>query len=117
MDFPHGTTVYRDRRPQIPNPVRPGDTIAGDWAEATTVTILRAFVGPPSTASRQDATRTASTATAALYVTDPIADIQIGDRIRCAAGTFYVNELPSALVNPFTGWQPAKEIPLDTTLG
>lgn len=117
MDFPHGVTVYRDRRKQIPNPARPGTTIPGDWANVDTITIPDAFVGSASASAMADATRTESTVTKSLYCTDPAVDVTIGDRIRTGGLTYYVNALPAADINPFTGWQPVKEIPLSTNLG
>ena len=76
-----------------------------------------------------DATRSQILTEKSLYLTDPAADVQPGDRIRrggtldentgiWSGGTvLYVNARPEADTSPFTGWQPVVEIPLDMSEG
>lgn len=56
-----------------------------------------------------------TTSTAVLTVTDPNADIRLGDRIRPepADGRMWeVSGFPNRDVNAFTGWQPTLEVQL-----
>lgn len=115
MQFPHGETVFRDRRPQIPDPYNPARTVPGEFEDGTTVTLSGCFVASSSSSNSGDATRNQILTSKSLYCA-PGADVQAGDRIRTASGTWYVNVLSSADVNPFTGWQPAREVPLDGAL-
>ena len=117
MEFDHGQTVYRERRPQIPDPYNPDKTVFGDWADAEETLLEDVFIASSSSAAVGDATRSQVLTTKSLYSTDPDVDVQVGDRILADSAVYYVNELPEADVNPFTGWQPVKEIPLDHTLG
>lgn len=117
MRFPYGETVYRDRRPMVPDQYNPDRTVPGAWSDADTIELEDAFIASSSSAAAQDATRSQVLQSKSLYLTDPTADVATGDRIRAGSAAFYVNEIPEADVNPFTGWQPAKEIPLDRTLG
>lgn len=115
MRFSHGETVYRDRRPQVSDPYNPARTVPGSWDDADTITLTKCFVASSSSSNPGNATRNQILTAKSLYCA-PSADVQPGDRIRTASGVWYVNELPSADVNPFTGWQPAREVPLDGTL-
>lgn len=117
MFFPHGETVHRDRRKPVPDPYNPDQLVPGPWDDVNTIDIPGAFVASSSSSAVGDATRSQVLSTKSLYCTDPDVDVKIGDRIRAGAATYYVNELPEADTNPFTGWQPVKEIPLDNTLG
>lgn len=117
MRFPHGETVERDRRPLIPDPYDPDGTVLGKWEDAETIEIEDAFVAASSSIAASDATRSQILTSKSLYCTDPDVDVQVGDRIRAGGREYYINELPEADTNPFTGWQPAVEIPLDSTLG
>lgn len=114
--FPHGETVYRDRAPQVPDPYNPEGATAGEFGDGVTITLHGAFVASSSSSSVTDATRGQVLNAKSLFCS-PKADVQIGDRIRTASGIWYVNELPTADVNPFTGWQPVREVPLDGSLG
>lgn len=117
MQFEHGQTVHRDRRKSIPDPYNPANPKPGPWSDADTIDLADAFVASSSSNASSDAIRSQVLSTKSLYVTDPYVDVQVGDRIRVGSSIFYVNEIPESDVNPFTGWQPVKEIPLDHTLG
>jgi hypothetical protein len=121
MQFPFGQTVIRERRPQIEDPHDPDHTIAGDWSDVgddDRLELEQAFVAPSSSAAAGDATRTQVLTTLSLYLTDPDADVLVGDRI-IAAGypPLYINARPEATQSPFTGWRPIVEIPLDLSEG
>lgn len=115
--FGFGQTVARDRRPQVADPYHPGHTVPGEWADATTVELDDAFLDKTSSSARSDGARSELASGFSLFLGDPDADVQVGDRIRAAGMTLYVNELPWSPQNPFTGWQPGREVPLDHTLG
>ncbi|WP_137843857.1 hypothetical protein [Microbacterium sp. 2FI] len=117
MSFAHGDTVYRDRRPLMTDPYNPDATVPGAWSDADTLVLTEAFVDDISSSTVSDGARSAISSGKALFLTDPDADVQVGDRIRAGDLTLYVNELPSSPKNPFTGWRPGREVPLDHTLG
>jgi hypothetical protein len=117
MEFPFGATVYRDRRPQVPHEYTPGETTPGSWDDASTIELPGAFVASSSSNAVPDATRSQILTAKSLYVTDPSVDVQPGDRIRAGAATYYVRVRPEADVNPFTGWQPLLEVPIEATEG
>lgn len=116
MDFPDGQQVFRDRRKLIPDPYNPDSTTPGDWDDPDTID-LEGFVASSSSSSMSDATRNQVLTSKSLYLTDPSADVLVGDRIRWGNSKMYVEALPSADVNPFTGWQPVVEIPLSGVAG
>jgi hypothetical protein len=117
MEFPFGVTVYRDRRKQVPDPYNPALTTAGDWDPEQTVELEQAFVASSSSTSVSDATRSQLLTSKSLFLSDPEADVRPGDRIRVGAAEYFVHVRPEADVNPFTGWQPAVEIPLELVEG
>lgn len=117
MRFPHGQLVKRDRRVPVEDPYNPDAEVPGSWDDAETIELEDAFVASSSVTAVQDATRSQILGAKSLYLTDVDADVQVGDRIRAGGRVYFVNEIPEADVNPFTGWQPAVEIPLDLTLG
>lgn len=126
MDFPSGQTVYRDRRATLTDQYNPARTIReADWDPALTIVLPGAFVASSSSLPRSDATRSQLLTEKSLYLSDPTADVVARDRIRVGgtkadltSGTPYLVEArPDADVNPFTGWQPAIEIPLTLTEG
>lgn len=124
MFFGNGVTVFRDRRPQVADPYNPARTEPGDWADATSVAIENAYVGPASSVAVADPTRNQVQEQLSLYCS-PTDDVRRGDRIReggtlddLSSGTAYlVEELPDAPRNPFTGWQPVLEVPLERVIG
>lgn len=117
MQFSHGQTVFRDRRAQIADPYDPSKTVPGAWTAAATVVLDGAFLDRTSTTAVPDAARSQKQSGFTLYLSDPGADVQVGDRIRANGMVLYVNEIPASPQNPFTGWQPVREVPLDHTLG
>lgn len=130
MEFPFGEQVVRERRQPITDPYDPDTQVPGSWGDPLDyIELEQAFVASSSSVARMDATRHQILTEKSLYLTDPAADVQPGDRIRRGgvldedSGTWsggellYVNVRPAADTNPFTGWQPVVEIPLDMAEG
>jgi hypothetical protein len=117
MQFPFGQTVYRDRARPITDPYDPEHVIAADWSDPDTITVLGAFVAAASSADSPTATRSQVITAKSLYCSNPLVDVQVGDRVRVGESTFAVRVKPEADINPFTGWQPVKEIPLEEVAG
>lgn len=109
--------MHRDRRKQIPDPYNLSKTTAGPWSDVDTIDLDEAFIASSSSDAVPDATRLELLTLKSLYCPDPSVDVMFGDRIRAGAKVYYVAADTTADVNPFTGWQPAKEIPLKNTEG
>lgn len=131
MDFPFGMTVYRLRAAAVPDPYSPSETVP-DWASPNVLPIPGAFVAQSSTSMLRTATREQALEAKSLF--DPIsADVRKGDRILVGSftpelpdgvtsipvGTEPVGSVytidgipPDADTNPWTGWSPPREIPL-----
>lgn len=117
MEFLFGQDVLRDRSPLIEDPYNPGKQIpSGDWDNATTITLEQAFVASSSSKPVASATRTQVLTEKSLFC-QPDADVRVGDRIRAGGVDYFVHAKPAADVNPFTGWQPIVEIPLEDVEG
>lgn len=125
MGFSHGETVYRDRRPLVTDTVNPQRQVPGAWVDAATIAIEGAYIGPASSRDASTATRDQTVTALSLFVTDTSVDVKKGDRIRVDgteedpdSGTAYmVIARPITDKNPFTGWSPVKEIPLELVEG
>lgn len=130
MEFPFGEHVVRERRVPVTDPYDPDATVPGSWGDPLVYLVLeQAFVASSSSAAPSSATRSQILTEKSLYLTDPAADVQPGDRIRrggvlnvdsgvwSGGDVLYVNVRPVADTNPFTGWQPVVEIPLDVSEG
>lgn len=118
MEFGAGETVIRERRQPVADPYDPTAQVPGTWEDPlATLTIENVFVASSSSTAPVDATRSQILTDKSLYCTDPDVDVRSGDRIRRGVEVFYVNVRPAADTNPFTGWQPVVEIPLDMTEG
>lgn len=128
MEFPFGELVVRERRQSVTDPYDPGAQVPGSWEDPLAYLPLDgAFVASSSSTAPVDATRSQILTEKSLYLTDPQADVRAGDRIRrggvldagvwSGGDVLYVNVRPAADTNPFTGWQPVVEIPLDMTEG
>ncbi|WP_431785376.1 hypothetical protein [Microbacterium maritypicum] len=130
MEFPGGETVVRERRQPVIDPYNPDARVPGSWEDPLAyLELVEAFVASSSSTAPLDATRSQILTEKSLYLTNPSADVKPRDRIR-RGGTLdedtgvwsggevlYVNVRPAADTNPFTGWQPVVEIPLDMTEG
>ena len=133
MEFPFGEQVVRERRQPVQDPYDPGNPasqVPGSWEDPLAYLELDdVFVASSSSTAPVDATRSQILTEKSLYCTEPSVDVQAGDRIR-RGGTFdedtetwsggevlYINVRPTADTNPFTGWQPVVEIPLDMSEG
>lgn len=128
IEFPHGVALLRDRRARADDPYTDGGTQRGAWDQSLTITLAAAFLGPSSGSFQQsEATREQLITATSLYLPNPSADVRPGDRIRLALTPFdppfgdcpplFVHVRPSAPTNPFTGWRPVAEIPLELVEG
>lgn len=118
MVFEHGETVYRDRRKPVVDPFNPDATKPGKWSDPLlTIPLAGAFVASSSSTAITSETRTQVITAKSLYCTDPDVDVVPGDRIRWGDSQLFVPARSEADVNPFTGWQPVVEIPLEETEG
>ncbi len=112
--FPHGQTVVRLRRKEILDPYSQQVTL-GDWSDPDRLTIYGAFVAQSSTARTDSATRTEMLESKSLFCA-PDADVQAFDRIEAGEAVYKIDGIPEADANPWTGWRPAREIPLERTV-
>jgi hypothetical protein len=88
-----------------------------DWTqEPDTLVIEGAFVASSSSVQSRQADRVQIITDKSLYC-EPGADVVALDRIKAGGVTYSVPAVPSADVNPFTGWQPVQEIPLEEARG
>ncbi len=118
MEFPFGESVTRERRKPIIDPYDPDSTVPGSWDDALDIIALPgAFIASSSSTDTGDATRSQILTAKSLYASNPDVDVRAGDRVRRGTEVFYVNARPEADTNPWTGWRPAVEIPLDMTEG
>jgi hypothetical protein len=117
MQFSHGQTVFRDRRRVTPNPYNPASNTPGSWeGELDTITIENAWVAASSSTGTASATRVQVITQKSLFC-QPGEDVAPGDRIRADGVAYDVPAKGSADVNPFTGWQPVAEFPLEEVDG
>lgn len=116
MEFEYGQTVTRDRRKLIPDPYNPERMIPGPWSDVDSSDIEQAFIASSSSTPVSSATRTQTLTEKSLYC-QPDADVRAGDRIRAGGEVYFVHAKPAGDVNPFTGWQPVVEIPLENAEG
>ncbi len=116
MDFGHGATVYRQRARQVLDPYSQ-KPIPADWTNPDELALDGAFVASSSTAVTATATRTQVLEAKSLYLDDPDADVREGDRIRVGGLIYTIDGFPAADMNPFTGWQPVRELPLTRSKG
>ncbi|MEO5919930.1 MAG: hypothetical protein ABIQ01_02190 [Pseudolysinimonas sp.] len=125
IEFSHGQTVHRDRRPMIASPTNPARQVPGDWSDATSIALEDAFVASTSSTALANATRSEILTSKSLYLTDATADVKEGDRIRVGGelddlttGTHYqVPARPEGDTSPFTGDHLVTEIPLENVKG
>lgn len=121
MDFLNGQTLYRHRYPLIPDPYNPTSKTSDYSANPVTIPLQAAFISSSSSVAGRDATRAQILTEKSLYLRDVMADVQVGDRIGTTDvptdAEYQLDVIPVADVNPFTGWQPVKEIPLEGVTG
>ncbi|RRD61633.1 hypothetical protein [Leucobacter sp. OH1287] len=115
------SSVYRWRRPLLPDPYNPDRKRRGSWHDAEIDEIPGAFIGSGSMVDARSPERLQSITEKSLFLDNPAADVVKGDGISVAPGgrlpDFEVRVAPVADVNPFTGWQPVREMPLDEVTG
>lgn len=116
MDLPFGGAVVRERRTPVADPYNPARTVPGSWDDPDRLPLEGAWVGSSSSTSTRDASRKEILTAKSLYC-QPDADVLPGDRIRIPGYLGQVEVRPSADINPFTGWQPLLEVPLEEVTG
>ncbi len=116
MQFAAGVKVVRLRRKPEPDPLNPARERRGSWDDAEAVEVVNAFVASVSSSASRSATREMVISSKSLFC-PPGADVVAGDRIVFDGVTFEVAENTVADVNPFTGWQPVREVPLKAVSG
>ena len=122
MEFAFGQTLYRFRFPALAvdpyNPSRPAPDLT---ANPDVLTLPGGFVGSSSTVRGVDGVRSQTISEKSLYLTDTTLDVVNGDRIGAtndpALAEYQVDGETAADVNPFTGWQPVREVPLKKVTG
>ena len=111
MQFDYGQTVVRERAKPILDPYSQ-EQIGEDWANPDKLTLDDAFVSSSTSTANTGEIREQVVTSKSLYLEEPDADVQLGDRIRTPGHLYVIEVLPEADVNPFTGWQPVREVPL-----
>jgi hypothetical protein len=119
MFFKNGQSVVRERQQMVASPANPARLIPAGWdvLPLDVLTIAGASVASSSSALQASASRSQILTEKSLFVTDVSVDVLPGDRVRYGSSVGYVRAMPEADVNPFTGWQPVKEIPLEEVDG
>ncbi|MGW9345592.1 hypothetical protein ACWGR3_28985 [Streptomyces albidoflavus] len=118
MQFPFGKTVYRLRAKSMTDPYSE-EAVEADWSDPDVMPIPGAFIAQSSTSTIGSATRSQALEAKSLFC-DPDFDVQKDDRIRDGedgAPIYTVDGIPAADTNPWTGWTPAREIPLARSVG
>ncbi|MDR2294689.1 MAG: hypothetical protein LBE05_05745 [Microbacterium sp.] len=115
MELPFGETVHRLRPASKVDPYSK-KPIPADWATAVETEIPGAFVASSSTSRNVTASRTQIVTEKSLYC-DPSFDVQPTDRIRAGGVVYTIDGIASADTNPFTGWQPIREVLLTRFTG
>jgi len=110
-----GRTVTRLRPATTTDPYS-GKQSAPDWSRVTRLIIENAYVASSSAVQARDANRTQMLTAKSLYCA-PGQDVRPLDRVEADGITYTVVAVPSADINPFTGWQPVQEIPLEEGRG
>lgn len=111
MQFDYGQEVVRERATPVLDPYS-GKQIGEDWSNPDTLTLDDASVSSSTSSASTDPVREQVITSKSLYLDDPDADVQKGDRIRTPSHVYVIEVLPEADVNPWTNWQPVREIPL-----
>lgn len=115
MTFAHGQSVTRLRATKTRDPYS-GKQVASDWSAPDEVTLDDAWVASSSSTDTPSELRSTVTTSKSLYCA-PDADVLVGDRIDTGENVYQVNTRPEADVNPFTGWRPVREVPLELVEG
>lgn len=91
--------------------------VRADWTDPDRLTITGASISSLAQGNADDTQRRRIDVSALLTVTDPGADVLLGDRIERGTETWEVVERPETDVNPFTGWRPTLVVALREVLG
>lgn len=110
-------TYERLRRPSVPDPYDPDNTVPGGWDQAVTITVHGALASK-SSMEQPDPVRSEAISAAVLILDKLDADVRRGDRIKTADGRLWdVQGYPHADTNPFTGWRPTLVCDLQEVTG
>ncbi|MFJ4173995.1 hypothetical protein [Microbacterium sp. NPDC089696] len=110
--FEHGEIVERLRAGLVEDRYSK-KLVRQDWNNPEVLTIVGASIGSVGQTQADGSQRRQTTVAALLTVTDPNADVVIGDRIRRGAQVWSCVEFPETDKNPFTGWRPTLVIALE----
>jgi hypothetical protein len=116
--MPQSTAFTRLRATGKPSAANP-ERLVEDWAHPEELRVTGFLAASASSQSTQDDRRT-TVSGATLTLADPHADVKLNDRIRTDPDDgrlWRVTGFPSADRNPFTGWQPTREIALEEVAG
>lgn len=116
--MPQATVYVRLRAERKPSNMNPDRTVE-DWVNPEEL-MFTGFLASTSSIQTEDNNRRITTSTATLTVPDSTVDIAVNDRIRTEPDDgrlWRVAGFPSFDRNPFTGWQPTREIPLEEVTG
>lgn len=111
MEFAAGVSVVRLRPTPVLDPYSQLP-VGTDWTAPDRLTIPGAVVASSSSSTVRGELRQQQLTAKSLFC-DPTADVRTGDRVASGAHIYTVTARPEADVNPFTGWQPVQEIPLE----
>ena len=114
--FEHGQTFERLRAGEIIDPYS-GKVVGEDWGNPSILALSGAYLASQASTLGRDAVREPLTTTDQLILTDPLADVKVGDRIRQGGRSWSVSGFPAADINPFTGWQPTLVVNLEEPTG
>lgn len=115
MNFAHGRTVYRQRAKAVRDEYADED-VEADWSDPDEIPIPNAFVAQSSTSRSTTESRVQMLEAKSLFC-PPEFDVRPNDRIRDGGDVYTIDGIPAADMNPFTGWTPAREIPLTRSVG
>ena len=98
------TSLTRTRAATKPDPYNPRRTVS-DWSAPVALAFC-GYVSSTSSTEQTDAVRAQLITTVQIVIPDPATDVRAGDRITDGTRHWRVTGIPTADVNPFTGWRP-----------
>lgn len=91
--------------------------IPADWSRASSTPIEGASISTLGQMQADNTQRRKVEVSALLTITNPNADVILGDRIRRGTDLWEVVEWPERDRNPFTGWNPTRVLGLKEVHG
>ena len=114
--FEHGETVERLRAGLVEDRYSKKQ-VRQDWSNPDVLVIENASIGTVGQTQGDGTQRRLTNIAALLTITDPSADVTIGDRIRRGSQIWSCVEYPETDKNPFTDWRPTLVIALEEVHG